>query len=319
MTEAVKTYTLGGVELSVHCHDSELEQLCDWHFARLPTLPTKRGSHALSIAVRLGNESSATQPSGRPNATQRVARMQVNHGDDRLHVSHDHGGAAYASHDLIDIAIWSRPDERWLCLRQLLFMTLSWSLAMTGRPILHGALIGSGTRGVLILGNTGAGKSTFALAGLAAGLDVHSDDLVMASTSLDGQLSLRGIPKRLSVSPDGPHTQSVSPTLVPADPRGRVFLPLDRLAHGPIDEVRIAVAGHDHGSGRIERLGALDTLGSVLNSFEFASAPALLKRCFPLLARLGKQPGFTALHAAAAERRVEVAGQLLEQLLEAPS
>lgn len=53
---------------------------------------------------------------------------------------------------------------------------LHWLLASHGRRIMHAAGLGEGGRGVLFVGNSGAGKSGMALAGLAVGLTTVGDD-----------------------------------------------------------------------------------------------------------------------------------------------
>lgn len=57
---------------------------------------------------------------------------------------------------------------------------LHWALALGGWQLLHAAAVGTDTGGVLLVGKGGSGKSTTALACLAAGMVYVSDDYVLA-------------------------------------------------------------------------------------------------------------------------------------------
>lgn len=53
---------------------------------------------------------------------------------------------------------------------------LHWILGALGRRVMHASSLGEGERGVLFIGNSGAGKSGMALAGLSVGLVTVGDD-----------------------------------------------------------------------------------------------------------------------------------------------
>lgn len=58
---------------------------------------------------------------------------------------------------------------------------LHWILKSSGQRLVHAAAVGENGRGVLFLGNAGAGKSGLTLAGLAVGLQTVGDDYVALS------------------------------------------------------------------------------------------------------------------------------------------
>ena len=103
--------------------------------------------------------------------------------DLELVVHHDLGAVARVDDASLTIGCAPDLDDRSRAIRQLLFSALSWWFERQGRLLLHGAMIARGTDAALILGDTGAGKSTAAYAGLRAGWDLCSDDLVVVDAS----------------------------------------------------------------------------------------------------------------------------------------
>ena len=78
---------------------------------------------------------------------------------------------------------WAKNAEslpEWECATPIRHI-LHWWLARQGVQQLHAAAIGLPSGGVLVVGQGGSGKSTVALAGLAAGLLYAGDDYVAAS------------------------------------------------------------------------------------------------------------------------------------------
>lgn len=57
-----------------------------------------------------------------------------------------------------------------------------WLMASNRRSLIHGAVIGTPTGGVLLTGRGGSGKSSTALAGLGAGMHFAGDDYVLVDT-----------------------------------------------------------------------------------------------------------------------------------------
>lgn len=65
---------------------------------------------------------------------------------------------------------------------------LNWWMQARGRQIIHGAAVGNGDGGVLILGPSEAGKSTVSLACLAAGMVFFGDDNILLRLDSDPYL-----------------------------------------------------------------------------------------------------------------------------------
>lgn len=82
-------------------------------------------------------------------------------------------------------AVRSRRDfrgwERSIPVRHI----LHWWSAAEGRQLIHAGAVGSAAGGALLLGPSGAGKSTTALACLAGGLSIASDDFVLVDPLAD--------------------------------------------------------------------------------------------------------------------------------------
>ncbi len=76
------------------------------------------------------------------------------------------------------------------------------TLASRGQPLvpLHAACIGVGGTGLLLMGGTGAGKSTLALHALASGLHVLAEDSAFVALA---PLRVTGVPNYLHVLPSG--------------------------------------------------------------------------------------------------------------------
>jgi len=74
-----------------------------------------------------------------------------------------------------------------------------WASA-SGMILLHAAAVGIDGKGVLIVGRSGSGKSTFSVSCLAAGLDFVSDDYVLLSTQ--GPVRAMPLYTNIAVNPD---------------------------------------------------------------------------------------------------------------------
>lgn len=144
------------------------------------------------------------------------------------------GRGVYWVQDVGDLPYWTRSAP----LRTL----LHWTLMDRGRHLVHGAVVGDQTAGVLLVGRGGSGKSSTALQCLAAGMSFLGDDYV-------------------AIAADPPRAYSLYSTakLGPAQswPAGRPLAP-----PGPDDEkVVLALDGHDAQLVRQLPLTALATLG----------------------------------------------------------
>jgi hypothetical protein len=67
-------------------------------------------------------------------------------------------------------------------------ISLNWWAMTKGMQLLHAAAVGEGGRGVLLAGKSGSGKSTTAVACMAAGLDYAGDDHVFLDLKRSGRI-----------------------------------------------------------------------------------------------------------------------------------
>ncbi|MGB0514036.1 MAG: hypothetical protein ACPGJE_04245, partial [Wenzhouxiangellaceae bacterium] len=74
---------------------------------------------------------------------------------------------------------------------QCLNLGLAQQWARTGRMMVHGACLGAGDRGVLVLGRKASGKSVLCLAALTAGLRVVSDDWLLLGCDPNASIAER--------------------------------------------------------------------------------------------------------------------------------
>lgn len=98
---------------------------------------------------------------------------------------------------------FARP-EKWgssymACRHVMVNAFARWAVS-NGYYLLHAAAVGTGGKGVLVVGRGGSGKSTFAVSCLAAGLDFVSDDYALLSTS--GPLVARPLYSVVALNPD---------------------------------------------------------------------------------------------------------------------
>jgi hypothetical protein len=81
-----------------------------------------------------------------------------------------------------DTAVWWTPDAQALPYWERgapLLRVLHWWMSEHGRQVVHGATVGTGDGGVLLVGPGGSGKSSTALASLQSGLRYVGDDYVL--------------------------------------------------------------------------------------------------------------------------------------------
>ena len=111
---------------------------------------------------------------------------------------------------------------------------LHWWAAPTSLQPVHAGAVGQGGRGVLVVGNSGAGKSTTTLACLEAGLDYAGDDYVLVDVEASHVHSLYGTAKL------EPHNLQRFPSLAPFVANA-----------GRLDDEKAMVFLHDHRPDRL--------------------------------------------------------------------
>lgn len=194
--------------------------------------------------------------------------------------------------------------------RQAAGFMLAALLGPRGLYVLHGGAIARDGSAVLILGDSGVGKSTLILGALQDGWSALSDDLVVIRLSPSGP-TVSGIPKALTVPADLLSGQDSASTPVRNDPRGRIELPFEQwdLAWRPVRAI-VAVAHGDGERADTESIERHLLLGLAIRSM-FSADPTLVRRYMPLAVALCELPACRLRHSRAPRTRARSAANAL--------
>jgi hypothetical protein len=275
-------------------------------FGSLP--PTELGSAGTVVFRRRG----VALPRRRPDES--YIDLDVWHEGDQLFLSApDHGLVARADPAGAVIGGPGAPHEHGM--RRVLHPIFTHVLAWHGIYVLHGAAMRRGDLGVFAIGQSGQGKSTLVLAAMEHGWDVLADDLVAVRVD-DGGVSLRGVPKPLTLPGDLEATTLDDAEELDWDWRERRRLPPDRL---DLRAVRLAaVVVVSHGAERAATLtptGAHQMTELLFSSFMSTPDAPLLRRFFPVGAAIARHPGWTLGHSIDPEARLAEAAAALDRLV----
>ena len=166
----------------------------------------------------------------------------------------------------------------------------------------------------VVLGDSGQGKSTLALAALASGWRLLGDDLVVVRNGPIGP-EVAGIRRRVAVPGElGPQVEARGRPLA-GDHRGRWELPLDTLSRGWFPVAGVMVVGHGSSQcGEIRALSGEETMYKVLGAFSSVTDPLLLHHFFPVAGSVSRLDRWYLGHGTDPATRVSVGQRLLGQL-----
>lgn len=203
-------------------------------------------------------------------------------------------------------------DGFWL--EELVAFALAWVLGAHGRFVLHAAAVARDDRALLVLGHTGAGKSTLSGACLEAGWQLLGDDQLVldastAPATVHGFHHAPAVPREIGGTVAGAGS-------VLGDPRDRAELSRDVLSAGGVPLVAVVLAGHsDLAAGELRPAAATAVFPLLLQSFPATVDPALRAAFFPVAGDLARLPRFELRHARdpaqRRERAVALAGDVL--------
>lgn len=185
------------------------------------------------------------------------------------------------------------------------------------RFALHAAAVERDGRAMIIIGDTGAGKSTLAVSAARLSWSVLTDDIVWLR--LDGdEVLVSGFPKPVHVPPELLAHAPDAATTLPGDERGRLVLP-DAVTAADRSAPLLGVVVVDHG----DEHGALEPCSSgpplltlLMRSFPLQDSPAAVRRFFPLAVQASLHPAAVLSLPADPQRRLTRAGELLAEAWE---
>jgi hypothetical protein len=236
-------------------------------------------------------------------------RLRVWRGGGLLALSYDECISAVATAEGVELGGDGDFMEAW---RYIFHFAVAHVLGLHDRFVLHAGAIQRHGDSVLVFGDSGAGKSTLVLAALDCGWRALSDDLVVVRRG-HTRLEASGIGKPFRVPSDVLRPgRSESHDLL-HDRRQRWLVEDHAWDNGwyPI-RTSILVA---HGRSRRGELGALpprEIVELVLSSFLAAPEPLLARRCLPVAAEIGRNPGWRLGHAADAVVRLAETARMLD-------
>ena len=177
------------------------------------------------------------------------------------------------------------------CFRRVCLTALAHLLTQHDRFVVHGAAIVTGGRAVLVLGGTGAGKSTVAFCALLASWDVLADDLVVLRSSDSGP-TVGGVPRPFAIPSELLDDDDVDTRPLTGDRRDRRELPSDAIAVGSYPVAGSIVVQHaDEALGTIGPIGGHALLHDLLGAWAPIESPDVLRRLLPIAATVARGHG----------------------------
>lgn len=229
--------------------------------------------------------------------------------------AHQSGIAGSLVDDDVRIGGRSDDDEPLRPLRIAMQLPLAQLLGRRQRHVVHGALVRRRQQAVLILGDSGSGKSTAAFAAAAAGWEVLADDLSVLERR-GSEVVAWGFPKPLHVP--GELLDDVPPDAepIPDDRRRRVAFPAP-VSQASTECPVLGVVFVDHSLDRAQlaetALGAA-WVRALLRSFLVGATDWGSRQVFTTATALSRLPSIRLLHDADPDRRVGEAARLLTSI-----
>jgi hypothetical protein len=188
-------------------------------------------------------------------------------------------------------------------------------LARTGRYMLHSGAVARDGRALLLIADSGQGKSTLCWAAAQHGWSLLSDDHTIVRPAEGGGIELIGLPKPIAI-PEEVLDEDVG-VLVERFGRRRRQLPATMLGRGWYPLAGVVRPRHgDTPEGALEPSSASELLDLVLGSYAALGDADLLRRFFPHAAALTRERTWDLFHGSDPSTRLEVAAGWLDVALE---
>lgn len=262
--------------------------------------------------------------SGEPGIPEREPDFAGPYGDhwigsDTAYFRHHWGLSARIGTGSVELGGPAAGRRRWVAVRNSLLFVLAHLYMQRGRYLLHSAAVHLDAIGdadeatLLVVADSGRGKSTLTYAAMLAGMTVMGDDMVVVTPSEAGVFA-QGVPRVLTV-PAEVLPEGIDPTRVlPGDDRRRVELEGHDLHPDPERITAVVLCAHDPGHGRITPVDATDTVEQLAGAFVLSALAGPMRQWFPTAMRLANGPRFTLHHAAEPAERVGRAVELLHEI-----
>jgi len=179
------------------------------------------------------------------------------------------------------------------------------------RIMIHAAVLARGDHALIVVGKSGAGKSTASTAALVRGWDLLTDDLAVAYP-LGGLIRGVARPPRLPSEVAAAH--GIFSGRTEPGPRGRVILDASVLATGTKRMVGLVMVGHGE-EGSLERVRSGD-LHAIDDALAVPPFRPVMRRHLAPAAALAALPTFVLRHARDETVRLDRAAMLLDQALD---
>jgi hypothetical protein len=186
-------------------------------------------------------------------------------------------------------------------------------LAHRDRFLLHAGAVVHGDRAYVVVGGTGAGKSTLVAATLDSEWAALADDMVVVRVDGAGPRVI-GIRRAVAVPGDVDVPRAAAPAR--DDARGRRIVPPTALEAGWFPVAGVIAVGHGAApGGALSKLSGHDALRVLVRSFTSGANPDLVRRFLGPAAALAGMPGWRLEHGADAAGRLRSARRLLDDVL----
>lgn len=202
------------------------------------------------------------------------------------------------------------PDLR-RAFRQVFPLVVTHLLAPFGLFVVHAAGLEQAGTAVVVVGGSGAGKSSVLVAGCQDGWGALSDDLVVVRSGDEGPEVL-GIRRPVAGPPEVVDPTVPGSRILPGDLRQRWVVPVERWSGGwhPVGATLVTAHGATARS-TLHPCTGTDLFPAVLESFLALAGPGLLRPWFPIAAALSRLPGWELRHGRDPAQRLAAARRLL--------
>jgi hypothetical protein len=292
---------VGGCAIHASASDAERAR------AVAGALRAARPSARPAAATIRFDSSAAPELDPRPDATIDVVRS----GPELVVVSDGRGLVARVTPT--EMVVSGDARDPVMAFRRIFATAIAHLLAWHDRQVLHAGALAADEGCLLVLGGTGMGKSTVALAALRSGWRVLGDDLVALRRS-DGPVLAITMGRPLIVSAECSSDVEGLDGVPLGDVRGRLELPAATVTSAT--EPVIGVVASVHGRARhgaLRELPAAQVVRLALESFPAAFDHDTLLSVFPLAVELARLPALVIAHGTRASTRVAEGARLLDE------